>query len=83
MPTVCFSLYLMYVIAFLSQSGLTLNSCIFQKVPNTQTFQFQTQDSDFLPYKRHGSIKGNLILHNITIMTGPHAETPWTPKPQT
>lgn len=37
----------------------------------------------FLPYKRHGSIKGNLILHNITITTGPHAETPWTPKPQT
>lgn len=29
----------------------------------------------FLPYKRRGSIKGNFILHNIAIATGPHAET--------
>lgn len=49
--------------------GFTLHSCTFQKVPNTQMFHFQTQDSDFCLTNNHGSIKGSVILRDITITT--------------
>lgn len=52
---------------FLFSIGLTLNSCTIQKVPNTQMFHFQTQDSDFCLTNNHGSIKGSIILRDITI----------------
>lgn len=50
--------------------AFTSRSCTFQKVPNTQqTFHFQTQDSDFCLTNNHGSIKGSIVLRDITITT--------------
>ncbi len=66
---------------FLFSIGSTLNSCNLQKVPNTH-ISVSNSRFRFLPYKHHGSIKGNIILHDITITNGPNVETLWTPKAQ-
>lgn len=63
------SLPLIWSALFLPKSGFTLNSCTFQKVPNTQRFHFQTPDSDFCLTNNHSSRKGSIVVWHVTITT--------------
>lgn len=71
----------MCAIAFLILDWINLKQLQFAKVPNTH-ISVSNSRFRFLPYKHHGSIKGNIILHDITITNGPNVETLWTPKAQ-
>lgn len=64
-PSIFLSFKVSYCFPF--SIRLTLNRCTFQKVPNTQTFHFQTQDSEFCLTNNHGSTKGSIILCDISI----------------